>query len=410
MEWIVVPAAGISAAVAGVILMVAWQRRCQRHRRDLDALDVRIMVTGTRGKSSTIRLLHAVLAEAGLRPWGRITGTVTEELTPDSERLDIVRTGQNSVVEMFDTVRRATRGGAHSLVAECMAVNPALIELTQTAFLRAGISVITNIRADHLEDEGLDLHEIARSLAVVAEGAEVVITAEADPEVRRALAEGVGSYSAELLFVDGAALDPAVIAALDGEHPDNVAIVLAVADRLGIDVRTAIHAMQGATHEPLSRALVGHRVEEGSRTYTVAMLGAINDPQSARLALREVESEEPDAAARVAVVISRWDRPLRSLQFAGFVDPSEFDSVLLAGPLYHPMRRVLLANGWSPRAIRTLRWVDVRNVSALVRRIDAVVPHHSEVLVVNLANIDPPIIRQVLEVLEPYELSKGGER
>lgn len=408
MDWIVVPLAGSSAALLGGVMLLGWYRRSRLHRIELERMSPRILVTGTRGKSSTVRLLHAMLAEADLRPWGRVTGTVTEEFTPDGEVLSIRRTGQHSVVELFDSVRRADQGGAGSLIFECMAVKPDLIQLTQEVFLRADISIITNVRADHLEDEGLDLDEIAHSLCAVADGARVVVTSEADPAIRRVLAGGIAERGGDLESVTGSDVDADVLGQLPGEHPDNVAICLAVAAHLGIDRAVALRGMRRSSHEPFAQEPSAHRVAFRSTEIVFTNLGTINDPESARRALDHAKREVKPVQVRVALIVSRWDRPLRSMQFAGFVAPSEFDAVLLAGALYRPMRRVLIKNGWHPNSVKPLRWIDVRSSPAFFARVCQAVPRAESAHVVELANIDPPIAERILTVLKPFLVSAEG--
>ncbi len=409
MNWIVVPLAGISAAVLGAAMLMGWTRRSRRHYQVREQLEPRILVAGTRGKSSTIRLIHALLAEADLRPWGRVTGTVAEELSPDGQVIRIDRKGQHSVVELFDTVHRAASNHAKSLVCECMAVKPDLIELTQSVFLRADIAVITNVRSDHLEDEGLDLSEIARSLCAVAEGAPLVVSSETDLGIREILREGVSARNGEIIFTTGADVDDEILKALPNEHPDNIAVALAIADRLEIPREIALGGMRKATHEPFALDPTAHRATYRSRNLIFSNLGSINDPQSARRALDAVKVVAPDssvdALAHVAIIVSRWDRPLRSMQFAGFVDPAEFDAVLIAGPIYHPMRRILLQNGWNSKSIKPLRWVDARSHETYMSRICGVVPQSSAVHVISLANVDPPIARRLLHVMEPFVVS-----
>lgn len=409
MDWVVVPLAGISAALLGALMLLVWVRRSRRHQRVLDQMTTRILVTGTRGKSSTIRLVHALLAEAELRPWGRVTGTVAEELTPEGESIRIVRKGQHSVVELFDSVHRAECSHAKSLVCECMAVKPDLIELTQTVFVRADIAVITNVRADHLEDEGLDLAEIARSLCTVAEGGPLVLSSEIDPGVREILREGVGARNGDIRFTTGADVEEEIVRILPNEHPDNIAIALAIADHLEIPREVALRGMGKATHEPFAIDHSGHRATYQSKDLIFSNLGSINDPESARRALDAVKAESlvsgVDALERIAIIVSRWDRPLRSMQFTGFVDPSEFHAVLIAGELYHPMRRVLLQNGWDSKSIKPIRWIDVRSHNAFLSRICSVASRAETVHVISLANVDPPIARRILHVMEPFVVS-----
>jgi hypothetical protein len=170
--------------------------------------------------------------------------------------------------------------------------------------------------------------------------------------------------------------------------------------------------MSRATHEPFALDASAHRATFRSRELIFSNLGSINDPESARRALDSIKKELLEfpiaTPARVAIIVSRWDRPFRSIQFSGFVDPAEFDAVLVAGELYRPMRRVLLGNGWEKNSIKPLRWIDARSSEAFMSRICDVVPQASEVHVISLANIDPPISRRLLHVMEPFAVSTGN--
>jgi len=410
LEWIAVPLSGIAAALLGAALLIAWSYRSRQHERALQAMSPRVLVTGTRGKSSTVRLLHAVFAEAGLRPWGRVTGTVTEEFTPDRNVVSIHRKGQHSVVELLDTVKRASRKHARSLVCECMAVRPELIELTQTMFLKAEIVVITNVRTDHLEDEGLDIFEIARSLCAVAEGAPIVFSSETDTALREVLAQGVHERGGRIVFASGIDLPQSILQEFQTEHPDNVALAFAIADHLKIDREMVRSALRNTTHESFAIRPTTHGVSFRSKELVFSNLGSVNDPQSTRVALEEVKAQTPVGGARVAIIMSRWDRPLRSLQFAGFVDPHEFDAVVIAGPAYHPICRVLRKNSWESKTIRPLRWIDSRSNQALMTRITGVAENATSLHFIFLANTDPPIARRILRMLKPLEVTFEGSQ
>ena len=62
--------------IAGV--MEKWY-----HRRNLKVIPIRIMVNGTRGKTSVTRLIAAILREAGIRTWAKTTGTQAAWILPD---------------------------------------------------------------------------------------------------------------------------------------------------------------------------------------------------------------------------------------------------------------------------------------------------------------------------------------
>jgi hypothetical protein len=236
-----------------------------------------------------------------------------------------------------------------------------------------------------------------------------VVSSETDLGIRETLREGVSARNGEIFFTTGSDVENEILKTLPSEHPDNIAVALAIADRLEIPREIALRGMRKATHEPFALEPTAHRATFRSRNLMFSNLGSINDPQSARRALDAVKVAVPDssvdALAQVAIIMSRWDRPLRSMQFAGFVDPVEFDAVLIAGPIYHPMRRVLLQNGWNSKSIKPLRWVDARSHETYMSRICSAVPQSSALHVISLANIDPPIARRLLHVMEPFAVS-----
>ena len=68
---------------ATVLLLAAGIVEKVFHRRALRAVPVRILVNGTRGKTSVTRLIAAILREAGVRTWAKATGTQAVYILPD---------------------------------------------------------------------------------------------------------------------------------------------------------------------------------------------------------------------------------------------------------------------------------------------------------------------------------------
>lgn len=106
----------------------------------------RILVTGSRGKSSLVRLIFAGLSAAGLDARGRITGVIPRELAPGGERR-IVRSAPGHVEEMRWWLRQIPQE-AQGLVMENSAVQPELQGLA-AEWLRPTLTVWTNARPDH---------------------------------------------------------------------------------------------------------------------------------------------------------------------------------------------------------------------------------------------------------------------
>lgn len=405
----VVPALGSSTVVALAFLLLWWRRKTALHSQSLQNFHPRILVTGSRGKSSTVRLLHAALKQNGNQPWSRVTGTVTEEIGPDDKQHFLSRRGQPTVLEFVNTVQRARKQNAKSLVIECMAVKPELIRLTQTQFIQAEISIVTNVRADHLEDEGITLAEIAYSLSGISAGAKLVITTDRNQELTEILSEQAQSHGARFLVATGEDVPQDILDRLPTQHPDNIACVLAVCAELNIPAEVAIAGMVSATEEPFARDPISHRWDFAEKEFSFISLGTINDPESARAALKNTSERLPDGTTKSALIISRWDRPLRSMEFAGLLGLDEFDQIFLAGPLYRVIRRHLHKAGWPKEKIHAFRWLDVRSTHAAMHRLAKQSDDAKSVAIFEMANIEPAISLRLARLLKPFALADGNE-
>lgn len=144
----------------------------------------RILVTGSRGKSSLVRLLCAGLEACGVSPWGRITGVLPRQIGPGGERL-IERTAPAHVEEMRWWLGQVPPGA--SVVLENSAVAPDLQPLA-ARWLVPCLVVWTNARPDHPEAWDPGEEGAARALAAgIPEGCPVAAGREALPWVRRLL-------------------------------------------------------------------------------------------------------------------------------------------------------------------------------------------------------------------------------
>lgn len=268
----------------------------------------RILVTGSRGKSGTVRLLHAVLSE--WQPtYAKITGTVARELFPDGSEKETTRVGSTSSSEVPLSIRRAAKLGALVGVFECMAITPALIKMIQDSHVRADMVVIPTIRLDHLEEEGLSEFEIGKNIIDAIDGCKVIVSHIDQPALSAYLREYCEERGIELVEIDPSADIPECA----GHHPTNVAVALAVADRLGVERSLALRGLAGVSLEPRSTEFARVAFDDGSQM-DVIDLGGANDPQSAWEAIKRIGF---DHAPVVPILVNRWERPLRSVSFFG---------------------------------------------------------------------------------------------
>lgn len=124
-----------------------------------------IHVNGIRGKSTTSRLIDAGLRDSGYKVFTKITGTSPRIINTLGEEKEINRKGKPNIKEQIKAIRWAAKEKADILILECMAVNPILQYLCENSILKADITVITNVREDHLDEMGNTLDKIATSLA-----------------------------------------------------------------------------------------------------------------------------------------------------------------------------------------------------------------------------------------------------
>lgn len=391
-------ALGAALATAYAIAVVAWWiARNRRVLRITQSIPIRILVAGSRGKSSTVRLLHAALLANGRRVFAKATGTTAAHIDHDFVERPTRRWGQVSIVEMQDAVLHAGRTKADAMVLESMAVQPRLIAQVSEEIVHPSIAVITNSHLDHLEDEGSTREEVMDALAHVIDGASLVVTAEHDPAALARL-----NWQAHLhdALVCKAAQSDSRGVKLHGAHPDNVDIVLAITRSLGYPDHVSLAGMASASHENGDDPI--HDFEVDGTAVRLIDLGAINDPASTVEALQAIApSVLPDAPV-VAILVGRSDRPLRSLEFAALLLPGAVDAVLIRGGPQYQVRAILRAAGWQSSRVgflRTTQRSPRRFVSGIRRILQANALPSDRVTVLQLESIHDPVLVSVRKSL-----------
>lgn len=149
----------------GLLLLLAGIVERLLHRKRIEKLSLRILVNGTRGKTSTTRLITAALQGGGLVVRGKCTGTDPREILPDGTEMETPRPHGARITEFKGFMRRAVLDKAEAVVCECMAVRPEMQQALARHFVRPTITVITNTLVDHVEEIGATEQETAASLA-----------------------------------------------------------------------------------------------------------------------------------------------------------------------------------------------------------------------------------------------------
>lgn len=351
----------LSAALAAAVFITVaavWGVWSRRNVSRLHRIPLRVLVTGTRGKSSTVRLIHAALTAGGIATLAKMTGTASRELDTGGVERPTRRIGQVSILEMIETVHRSFRrdtASPQAVVLECMAVSPGLIQMCAEEIVKPQVAIITNALWDHLEEQGTTLQDISISLSESMNGADVVITAEHREATLSILAYEAQRHGCVFDAVDGVDVPPDILSRLRGAHPDNVAMALAVAAFAGVDRDTALRGMEAATVEPLPVKPATTTIDGIEWWYRD--IGSVNDTDSLTPALEEARAQMPPDAVNLAILTTRWDRPLRGIQFASSITPGDVDGIVIVGEPDVVVRRYARGVGWShDRIIRVGTW------------------------------------------------------
>ena len=304
--------------------------------RKISRIPLRICVTGTRGKSSVVRLIASCLRDSGMRVMAKTTGSKPCLVFPDGEEREIRRRGHPTILEGKKVLRTASRIGAHAGVWELMSIRPENLRAESLRMMKPHVLVITNIRADHVEEIGKTGEEIARSFALaIPEKSAVVIPEEEFHPVFRQRAE---KTKARLILVPqeysvgGKGLGAEISAC---EFQQNFRIALAVAEHLGVERDRAFSAAKKTP--PDFGGLKVWVADEKSPLYGWFFVSAFaaNDPETTGDVYLKLDKRGLfKGKKRIGLLNLRKDRGSRTMQWFDALQeegPFAFDRLVFVG-------------------------------------------------------------------------------
>ena len=296
-------------AILSLALLACGLVESLRHRRRLLALPVRILVNGTRGKSSVTRLVAGALREAGWKVVAKTTGSAARVIHEDGSELPLRRPRGARITEQKALARLAAGRGAKALVVECMAVRAESQAAMRRHLVRPTICEITNARVDHVEEMGGTIEDTLAALAESVPEGGLLVTTEprfADPRYSGA--------AAKVILAEPSEAGPEVLALFSyPAFADNVALALRVAGELGVDRETALAGMAKA--EPDIGVLRVFELESAAFKATVVSAFAANDLDSTALVWKEAATRVP---AGLPLALLYNNRPDREYRIPGF--------------------------------------------------------------------------------------------
>lgn len=213
------------------LLLVAGIVENLFHQRNLNRIPVRILVNGTRGKTSVCRLIVAALNAQGIRTMGRTTGSEASVLLPDGGIEPFVRRRSARITEMIPFVRRCVQADVQCMVVECMALGAENQKTTARMLVRPTHVAITNSYVDHIVEMGETTEETVWTLAQsVPRGCELFALEEAYSEL-------------DCSFHQVAEKEYRIEDSQIPLHDSNISLTVAVCETLGVNEEQVLSAV-----------------------------------------------------------------------------------------------------------------------------------------------------------------------
>jgi poly-gamma-glutamate synthase PgsB/CapB len=209
-----------------------------------------------------------------------------------------------------------------------MAVNPQYQWVSEHKMIQSTISVITNVRPDHLDEMGLTLQDNAMSLSNTIPYDGTMVTVEGDMNrdgKLDALDQQIGKVFMDVTKKRNTKLHHTSTENISSEymgrfehleHIDNVALALEVCKLNGVDEKTALDGMIAAQPDP-GATIIWELDFSGTHNYFVNLLAA-NDPSSTYNAYTQLQPRIGDSPVCI-FLNTREDRRYRTNQLLNLV-------------------------------------------------------------------------------------------
>jgi poly-gamma-glutamate synthase PgsB/CapB len=318
--------------IAGVVLAIFLAYLFMEHlrlQRKVDAIPLRICVTGTRGKSSVTRLIAAAMRESGKSVLARTTGAKPILIFPDGRESETRRRGLPTILEGKKVLRAGAELRVDVCVVELMSIHPEAIYVESQMIFKPHILVLTNVRLDHMDQMGKTKDDIASCFAgaIPKAGTVIVLQKEIYPvfqriaDSRKTKVLGIP----ETRYQEYLDRDKGI---LNSEFNENVCLSLAVTEHLGLDNAAASRAMCGAMSD-FGSLKVWFDLEDFPlpEWYFVSAFAA-NEPESTRSVFSKLKARMLlEDRTVIGVLNLRGDRGDRTLQWYDALRNGEFPEI-----------------------------------------------------------------------------------
>jgi len=283
---------------------------------------------GTRGKSGTERLKAALLNALGLSVLSKTTGCEAMFLynpanRPLKEMFLFRPYDKASIWEQVDLVRLSAKFKVDVFLWECMGLTPRYVQILQEQWMRDDLSTITNCYPDHEDIQGpagIDIPQVMQRF--IPQKGKLITT---EHNMYPFLSEGARAKGTSIIKVEENAGELLPSDVLDRfpyeEHPTNIALVIRMAEEIGLPADFAVKEMADRVVADLGVLKVYPVAPVDGRQLRFINGMSANERHAAlanwqRLGLTTLTPEDNPGEWIATVVNNRADRIPRSQVFA----------------------------------------------------------------------------------------------
>ncbi len=373
-----------------ILFIIIGRIEWVNHNRNINSIPLRIVVNGTRGKSTVTRLLGAALKAGGYKTLAKTTGTKPRIIIDNQLEKPVIRPGRANIHEQLSITRKAVQEKVDAIIFENMSLRPDLQRIEESKIISPQIVVITNVRADHLEVMGPTLNDIAKNFINAIPSNAKVFTGE---KVLFPLLEklandrGLEIYQSNENEVSVEELKPFPYF----EHRENVALVLTICKHLRIKKDKALAEMY--KYIPDSGVLNKYNLNIGGKNIVLYNALAANDPDSTYYIYERIDKPEKNF---YIIVNCRADRIDRSVQLGKLISTKiNADYYFVTGGETNVLCRTAIKNG-----INREKLIDLGNkdVEFVYRKVVELINDNGMILAIgNIVGYGERLINQFIK-------------
>ncbi|MEO0205125.1 MAG: poly-gamma-glutamate synthase PgsB [candidate division WOR-3 bacterium] len=384
-----------------IVFIIIGRIEWVNHIRSTNSIPLRIVVNGTRGKSTVTRLLGAALKAGGYKTLAKTTGTKPRYIINNQIEKPVIRPGRANIHEQLSITRKAVQEKVDAIVFENMSLRPDLQWVEESKIISPQIVVITNVRSDHLEVMGPTLENIAKNfINAVPQNAKIFTGEKVLFCLLEKLAKdrGLDIY----LSAENELTDEDLKPFPYFEHRENVALVLSVCKHLGIKKDEALAQMY--KYIPDSGVLKIYNLTIGGKNILLYNALAANDPDSTYFIYERVEKPEKNF---YVIANCRADRIDRSVQLGRLISTKiKADFYFLTGGETRVLYRTAIRNGMDREKLIDL---GNKNVESVCKKVADLVNDKGTILAIgNIVGYGERLIEHLVQIGNPQHCTSSS--